>query len=249
MKPECDNGGHVLNAIGHASNCRAALQRRSVLALVCIVASFFTWYHLNRGWVAIDDGTLAQSALRVFQGQVPHRDFVENYTGGLNYYHAIAFRVLGANLLTLRVAVFIIFLLSVPLTFYIASQLLTPYGAGAVTLLAVACGFPNYPAAMPSWYNLFFAVAGIAALFRYLEHGNRGWLFLAGLVGGFSCLVKIIGLYYVGAVLLFFLFCEQCESAYNGGIRRSWMYRVLISLSLSIFVILLWRVFGARREI
>jgi len=84
--------------------------------------------------------------------------------------------------------------------------------AAAVTVLAVVWSVPNYPASMPSWYNLFFATFGAAALLRYLEVGSRRWLFIAGLCGGISFLVKVTGLYYVAGVFLFLLFCEQDAS-------------------------------------
>src|ERR1035438_3469802 len=57
-----------------------------------------------------DDGALSQSALRVMQGQLPHRDFAEIYTGGLSFIHALAFRIFGVNLISLRICVFLFFL-------------------------------------------------------------------------------------------------------------------------------------------
>ncbi len=230
------------------SSSNRGLRLAIVLAVVWLVAAAFVWYHLNRGWVALDDGLLAQSALRVSQGQLSHRDFVENYTGGMSYYHALAFRMFGTNFVSLRIAVFLMFLASVPATFYISSRLLPPIAAGAVTMLSVAWGFPNYPAAMPSWYNLFFAIFGLAALLRYLEDPKWIWLLLAGVTGGISCLAKITGLYYVAAVLLFFLFHEQSCNRPNYPAGKSWFYRGAILVGLPAFVIALWLVFGSRHN-
>jgi hypothetical protein len=168
--------------------------------------------HLNRGWVAHDDGMLAQSAERVLNGQLPHRDFDEVYTGGLSYLHAAAFKAFGMNLMSLRITLLIFFALWVPALYFCASRFVNPYAAGLVTLLAVAWSVPNYPASMPSWYNLFFATFGIAALLKYLESRAQRWLFLAGLCGGFSFLVKSPGIYFVDAALLFFVFLEQAHS-------------------------------------
>ena len=89
--------------------------------------------------------------------------------------------------------------------------------AGAVTLLAVAWSIPNYSAAMPSWYNLFFATFGLAALLRYIETQKRRWLLAAGLCGGISCLFKISGLYFVAGALLFLLFREAVAPKIRGG--------------------------------
>ena len=69
---------------------------------------------------------------------------------------------------------FAVFLAWVPAVFYIASRFVRPLAAGGITLLAVAWSLPNYSAAMPSWYNLFLATFGVAALFRFLEDGGAG---------------------------------------------------------------------------
>jgi hypothetical protein len=177
------------------------------LALLLSAAYMFAW--TNAGWLPQDDGVLAQSALRVLHGQLPHRDFVENYTGGLSYWNAAGFRLFGVSLISPRIGMFLCFLLWVPAIFYITSRMASPMVAAGVTLAAVAWSVPNYPTPMPSWYNLFFAVLGAAALFRYMEGPARGWLLAAGFSGGLSFDAKITGLYYLAAVLLFMVYREQ----------------------------------------
>ncbi|HUB28036.1 MAG TPA: hypothetical protein VL967_00005, partial [Terracidiphilus sp.] len=130
------------------------MMRWVVLGAVLLIAGLYVGPRIGKGWVPADDGTLGQSAVRVLQGQLPHRDYAEIYTGGLSMLHALAFRVLGVNLMTLRVCVFLFFLLWLPAVYYIALRFTSPLGAGLTTLLAVSWSFPNYPAAMPSWYNL-----------------------------------------------------------------------------------------------
>ena len=201
---------------------------------------------LKRGWFPSDDGVLAQSAERVMHGELPHRDFDDVYTGGLAYLDAFAFRELGANLASLRIVLFIFFMAWVPCVFYIASRFASAYAAAGVALLAVAWSVPNYPAGMPSWYNLFFATFGAAALFRYLDVGSRKWLFLAGVCGGLSVLMKSPGVYFVAAVLLFLIFHEQSVPAtpsatpnpvLNSGPRRDGkLYCITIVLGLAIFL-------------
>lgn len=166
---------------------------------------------LNRGWIPHDEGALGQSAERVLQGDVPHRDFDEIYSGGLSYLNGAGFRVFGTQLTSLRIVLYIFFLAWVPALYFCASRLVPPLLAGAVTLLAVAWGVPNYAAAMPSWYNLFFATFGVAAMLRYLEARNRLWLFVAGLCGGISFLFKVSGIFFVAGILLFFLFPDETE--------------------------------------
>jgi hypothetical protein len=190
--------------------------RALVLAAVMVTAGVFAGARVGAGWVPADDGTLSQSALRVMQGQLPHRDFADIYTGGLSLIHALAFRAFGIALPSLRICVFLFFLSWVPVIYYIALRFTSAAGAGLVTLLAVAWSFPNYPAAMPSWYNLFFATFGAAALLRYLETRQARWLSVAGMCGGVSILIKVIGAYYIAGALLFLVFLEQSDGQREG---------------------------------
>ena len=228
--------------------------RATVLAVVLMVAGIYAGVHIGRGWVPADDGTLSQSALRVMQGQLPHRDFGEIYTGGLSFIHALAFRAFGVNLMSLRICVFLFFLAWLPAVYYIALRFTSAIGAGAITLLAVAWSYPNYPAAMPSWYNLFFATFGAAALLRHLEVRTRRWLLVAGVCGGASILIKVIGAYYVAGALLFFAFLEQSESsekssgksAEEESSRNSWTYRLFSVSALLLFLAILVNVLHKR---
>lgn len=215
-----------------------SLARLLVLCLVMVIAGTYVGVRVSQSWIAVDDGILAQSALRVLQGQLPHSDFVEIYTGGLSFIHAAAFRVFGVNLLSLRICVFLFFLTWVPAVYYIALRFTPPLSAGMVALLAIAWSFPNYEAAMPSWYNLFFATFGAAALLRYLEVRTRRWLFIAGLCGGISILIKVIGFYYVAGVLLFLTFLEQSgnDNEQRGTEKSSWSYRAFSAGALLAFL-------------
>lgn len=208
---------------------------RLVLSGLLLVSGVYAWSHLG-GWIPFDDGALAQSAERVLQGQLPHRDFDEVYTGGLTWLNAGAFRLLGTNLLSLRLVLFAVFLCWVPAVYYIASRFARPVAAAGVVLLGVAWSLPNYSAAMPSWYNLFLATFGVAALFRHLEDGRRRWLVLSGIAGGLSVLVKIVGLYDIAGVLLFLVFRAHAVSRATGDTRPGRSYALFVSAALLAFL-------------
>ena len=221
---------------------------RLVLFGVVFVSALYVWQHLPDGWIPFDDGTLAQTAERVLQGQLPHRDFDELYTGGLSMLNAQAFRLLGATLWTLRLVLFAVFVGWVPTVYYIASRLLRPVAAAGVTLLAVAWSLPNYVAAMPSWYNLFLATFGIAALFRAIDTNRRRWLFVAGLAGGLSVIVKVIGLYYVAGALLFLVYhAHAVIRARRHDDEHAVAYSTFVTASLVLFIAVLWSV--VRRQL
>jgi hypothetical protein len=179
-----------------------------VLLVVWVASCAYVFRLLDRNWIPYDDGLLAQSAERVLRGEMPHRDFAEVYTGGLSYMNAVGFRVFGMHLMALRYVLFAFVVAWIPIVYYCASRFVSSFGAAAVTILSVVWTVPNYPAAMPSWYNLFFATFGAAALLRYSERGGRGWLLAAGVMGGCSVVVKISGLYYIAACLLYLIVHE-----------------------------------------
>ena len=198
---------------------------RHVLASVAVagLCGAYLGPLLLQGWVPFDEGTLGQSAHRVLLGELPHRDFDDVYTGGLALLHAAAFRAFGETMVTLRLVWFVAVVLSVPAFYYVASRFVRPLPAGALTVAAFMVGFPTYPAAMPSWYNLIFATLGCAALLRYLETRRRLWLFAAGLCAGLSVLVKIVGVYFACAGALFLLLHSigRAPSQTGNGRRRN----------------------------
>jgi hypothetical protein len=233
----------VVNLPSAGSTQRPLLPEALIFVCVWVSALIYMWFYLKRGWVPHDEGTLAQSAERVLKGELPHRDFADGYSGGLSFLNAVAFRMLGVNLASLRILLFMFFAVWVPCVYYVATRFVSMVTAGAITLLAVVWSVPNYPAGMPSWYNLFFAVAAISALLRYMEVGSRRWLFLAGLGGGFSILVKITGLYFVFAAALFFIFYEQnlARVKNSKSLRNGWIVRTFIATGLILFLVSLTR--------
>ena len=212
------------------------------LLLALLAGGAYLGLYLDRMWYPHDEGMLGQSAERVLGGEVPHRDFDDPYTGLLTYMHAAAFAIGGVRLSVLRIPLFIVTLFWLVAVFRIALRSTGPPGAAAVTLVALAWSVPNYPASMPSWYNLFFATFGVAALLRWDESGRSRWLVLAGLVGGISFLIKLSGLFYVAGAGLFLLYATRLPSATperpDRGLR---LFAVAVTLALLLLVLLVAR--------
>jgi hypothetical protein len=212
------------------------------LFAVCLVSAVYVASRIDRGWIPLDEGVLGHSAERVLAGEMPHRDFDDVYTGGLSEADAIVYRWTSVRLVNLRWALYGVFVLWVPVVFYIASRFARPAGAAIATLLCVVWSVPTYPAAMPSWYNLFFATFGTAALIRYSETAHRRWIAGAGVLGGLSILVKIVGLYYIAGALLFFVWHEYREAhgrAPAAGASPNRWYACFVAAALALFVFML----------
>lgn len=215
---------------------------RGWLLVTLLAGGGYLGAYLSRGWFPHDEGALGQTAERVLQGEVPHRDFDEPYTGLLTYLHAAAFEAGGVRLPVLRVPLLIAALFAMAACFRIAARFLPPAVAGAVTLVALAWSVPNYPASMPSWYNLFCALFGVLALIRWEESRAARWLLLAGLAGGISFLFKLSGLFYVAGALLFLVFATRQERDHTSA-RDPLTPAVAaaVTAGLGVFVLLLWR--------
>lgn len=224
-----------------------AARRQSLLwlAFVWVISAALLVTRIDRGWVAHDEGTIAHPAERVLAGELPHRDFDDVYTGGLAYLNAAAMRAFGLDLRSPRILLVAAFLLCVPVFYYAATRFGSPPAAAIVTLLAVVWSVPNYLAAMPSWYNVIFGILGIAALLRFVETDRRRWLLAAGLCGGLSFLIKLVGLYFVAGALLFLVLREQHDSAAAArersgepvGAASALLYPAFVAASLVAFVV------------
>jgi hypothetical protein len=184
---------------------------RTLVLLVCSASIMLFVSRLHYGFLPEDDPAFADLGERTLHGELPNVDFYDNYTGGASYLDALALRLFGARIVSLRYMLLIFYIAWVPTIYYLTSRLTSFITALIVTALAATWSVPVYPAAYATWYNLYFATFGLAALFRYIETKRQRYLFLTGLCGGVSFLAKIFGLYFVAAVGLFLLFDEQNE--------------------------------------
>ena len=192
-----------------------------MLAVVWLGGAGYLWLRLNRGWWPWDEGTMAEPAARILRGELPHRDFVDAYTGLLSYFHAAAFLIFGEELTSLRLVLFTFFVAWLPAVYYVASRFVGPVEAGLVTLAVIAWSVPNYPASVPSWYCTFFATFGLAALLRHIETKRTIWLIAAGLAGASSILIKITGVYFVAGALVYLLVKACTDSRSDDGRARA----------------------------
>lgn len=181
--------------------------------LTVALATMWAALHLDHGWFPHDEGQLGQAAERILNGQLPHRDFDDMYTGGLSFLNALSFWLWGVSSLSMRTMLLIAFIPFVMSVYWLVTEFVRPWAGGLVALLAAAWSIPIYPAAMPSWYNLFLATWALCAVHLYIKSGHRRWLLLAGLAIGLSITSKVSGLFAMGAVLLLLLYRNQLQFA------------------------------------
>jgi hypothetical protein len=185
------------------------------VVLTAIVVFAAALVLLARGGVGVipgDTGALAHAAERVLDGELPHRDFDDPYSGALSVLNAASFAVWGEHVSSMRRIWIAAASAFCGLLYFAARRALNRSAALGVVLAAFLWSIPNYPSPMPTWYNLFFAAAGAWALDRYLTTERLAWVAVAGACGGVSILFKVVGLYFFAAAGLFFVFQAQSRS-------------------------------------
>lgn len=197
----------------------------TLVFLLCIGA-FVLLRDLDRGWVPHDEGALGQAAERVLQGEVPHRDFDDPYSGLLTYAHAAAFRIAGISVNTLRWPLFVFSLLWLAAVNAVARRFASPAGAALAALTCFGLAVPNYRAPMPSWYLLFLATFGMLAVLHWHESGRRRWIIAAGIFSGIAVLVKVTGIVQlVGCALALW---SSCPPAADRGPATPTLWRLRV---------------------
>jgi hypothetical protein len=188
-------------------NMRAAAARDQLIAVALVTLAIgYLWLFVPRNWIPHDEGMLGQSAERVLNGDIPHVDYEEPYTGGLTWLHAAVFKLAGIDLLYPRWLLFAGAVLAQLLTYALIRRFLEPIAAVTATLVALVWSFPNYFAALPSWWLLICALACIWAFVRYVETGRPLYAVWSGAAAGCAILIKQTGLYVLMALVMAFVY-------------------------------------------
>jgi len=173
-----------------------------LLVATLLVTACYLVPRARSSWIPHDEGLLAHTAERVLEGEVPHRDFDDMYSGGLTYLHAGAMKTLGRKLSSMRWVLLLASLVGVACWYGIALHFAPPWAAMFASLLCLAWSTPNYFASLPSWYILVLASLTTWLLLQYHRHRQSRWLLAAGFCCGLSLMIKIVGLYMIAAALL-----------------------------------------------
>lgn len=192
---------------------RESQLHKSVHFIPVAVALVYLALFVGVDWIPWDDGMLAQMAVRVLQGEVPHSDFVDPYTGLLTFYHALVFKLLGCDLVNLRWA---LYAATVPFAYflYMLFRLFLSGHASAWSTAGVLAGaLPIYFAALPSWYLLFLSTIGFYCLIRWSDTGRPYLLVATGIFMGIAAAIKITAIFLIYAAGLSTLYALHSRTA------------------------------------
>jgi hypothetical protein len=194
-----------------------------------------------RGWIPHDEGMIGQSAERVMLGGIPHVDYEEPYTGGLTWMHAAVFKIVGIDLLNLRWLLFAGAAMAQLFTYLLLRRYLDPMSAALGAWVALGWSFPNYFAALPSWWVLTCALGCVWAFVRYVETGWLRYAAAAGLFAGISILIKQTGLYVLVALVMALMYGESRPDGKPEAFSFGRIVRVAVALAAAGLAIALMR--------
>lgn len=164
-------------------------------AFLLMVAVYSSAGYL-RAFLATDEGLYFEEALRILRGEVIYRDFFDFVTPGVFLFIAGIFRVFGAEIVYVRVALFLIYGAQVCLTYALARRIIkSPVVALLPPLLFIEI------AKCRSWWVIdhhvishLFALFMAYLLVRYVESSRLSLLFAAGVAAGLAvCTTQHLG--------------------------------------------------------
>lgn len=163
----------------------ASWRKNRVLDVICVATLLLfaigIAYPRWRAWVDWrDEGLLAYGAVRVMNGQIPHRDFV-SLQPPLSYYTSAAvFKLLGTSLLSLRIFGLSIFLLLPFLIYGVGRNFMGPIVCLASAIPSCVLGMP-YMRFVPFavWQGITASFASVLLLLLAIRL-KREWLAFAG---------------------------------------------------------------------
>jgi hypothetical protein len=128
---------------------------------------------------------------RVLHGEVPYRDFLFNYTPGILWFNALLMKCLGVSLMTVRIGLFAVKLITLVLIYEVGRRVTSGPGAFIPVGLTLAwLGYEHIFNPYPDVYFMPLALAAMLFALSYDKSGKTRWLLFIGLAAGGVLLFK-----------------------------------------------------------
>lgn len=167
-----------------------------------MLSVFNVWYALGTYWLPTDEGFYALMAERFLAGEVPHRDFqVGNHPGLDLWLNALAMKVFGLKLSSLRWPVVLLVLLASFPVFYCLSPRPPVTVFLTVLWVGIVC-FPAMPSPSASAISTTFVLWAMAQVKGESLFTSRRTVFGVGLFLGLAFACRQLGAAFAGCALL-----------------------------------------------
>lgn len=207
-------------------------RRRLWLAFATVCASNLAllWFFHNRYWYPTDDGFYAHIAQRLLSGEALNRDIQDIHPGYIHFVHALALRVFGPDLVSLRYPMVAAAFIQAIVVFVLLRRR-GLWLAVAAAFATNALGIVQFMSPNAHWYCLPMAI-GLAWWLIAIPHG-RSRLIGAGVILGTLTLFRhLTGVWVAMAVILLALL----ERSTDGRGRQLVLMRAQIVIMLAAVV-------------
>ncbi len=158
------------------------------VALLAVIFWSIEMDILNPNFSYGDEGLVAESARRIFQGEVPYRDFFNPVTPGSYYFYALLFTLFGPTFFILRVGVILTAVMILAGTWWALQRFgvrrLTPY-VMAAAYLAYYAGYSWF---LASYHWLVLALCLFSLVYLLTDEEAPAFYGKMAVSGGFAAL-------------------------------------------------------------
>lgn len=205
--------------------------RRGIVLLSATLGTCaaLVWYFHDRFWWPVDEGVYAYVAQRINAGDVPHRDLIDLHAGYVNLLHALAFRLFGEDLVSLRYPLALLTIVQA----WLAVLLLRPRGivpAAVAALVVTAFSFIQFLNPSANWYALFLFFVTVWVLTRVDATRPSGAILVGFLIGLCFLFRQLSGVFLAMGVLTWILVRPQPRAEGRGLLARALL--VIMALGL-----------------
>lgn len=198
--------------------------------VVVIITIYALGYNYN--WLASDDGYYAHAAERFLNGDIPHKDFHEIHPGYVLWINALAMKLFGNSLASMRIPLIIFGILQAVLIYQV---LRNEHKAFAVTgmLLVTAMGMTAVPNPSANLYALFFCVLALRIAVIDGFHDRKILVIALGICIGLCILSRHLSGVLLSIGMLVWLFSRadiKVDLSNNQKVSRLAQFILLISV-------------------
>lgn len=207
------------------------LLRWALFGVVALLNGLLLWHFHDRYWYPTDDGFYAHIAERLLNGEVLNRDLQDIHPGYIHVVHAVAFRLFGVDMVSLRYPLMVAAGAQVCFIYALLARrdVLT---AAVGSVAGTALGVIQFVDPTPNWYCLSLCVA-LAWWLVWLPAGHPARLVGAGVLLGVLTLFRHLTGLWVAMGVLSVVILEQRG---NGRGRDVLLARAVLGLMLLVLV-------------
>jgi hypothetical protein len=175
-----------------------------MISILIFIIFFFGYLVRSRYELTLwDEGYNAYTAERVYDGQVPYRDFHVIYAPGRFFVQALMFRIFGVNLAVERAYMVILIALFALITYFIARQLKINRGLSLWLTILVSHNSTSI-FITPGIDRILGSFAAVLGMIVYDKTGKKIWLALTGFLCAMNILIgQETGAYTLAALVVF----------------------------------------------